>query len=107
MQIAIRTVLFIVVFAAGFAAGFPAGKSSGFSSGSEWALVQADLLASEAGLDMPVSLEDGQFRVVIRQPRHLYRSAWRRADRHEAKPAYLAMGAIEQNVRTEGTERVR
>ena len=83
MKILIRIVLAIALLIAGFAAGFPAGKSAGFTSGSEWALVQANIIAREAGMSMPVSLDEGQFRVVIRQPRHLSKQAWELADRDE------------------------
>lgn len=83
MKIIIRTLSALVLLAMGFAAGFPAGKSSGFETGSEWALKQADVLAREAGVFMPVYLSEGNFRVVIRQPRGLYKRAWQLADRHE------------------------
>ncbi len=83
MKIFIRILLAIALLIAGFAAGFPAGKSAGFASGSEWALVQANILARETGVFMPVSLNEGQFRVVIKQPRHLYKRAWEHADRNE------------------------
>ncbi len=72
----------IILLVVGFAAGFPVGKSIGFETGSEWALVQAKILAREADSFMPVYLADGEFRVVIKQPRHLYRNAWKLADRH-------------------------
>ncbi len=77
--IAIAAVLLLV----GFAAGFPVGKSIGFETGSEWALVQADILAREAGVFMPVSMNEGNFRVVIKQRRNLYKRAWRLAERHD------------------------
>jgi hypothetical protein len=76
-EITIAIVLLIV----GFAAGFPVGKSVGFNMGSEWALVQAKILAREVGAFMPVYLDDGAFRVVVKQPRHLYKTAWQLAER--------------------------
>ncbi len=72
----------LLMIVVGFAAGFPVGKSIGFQTGSEWALVQAKILAREADSFMPVYLADGEFRVVIKQPRNLYRNAWKLADRH-------------------------
>ena len=83
MNIIVQIVLAIVFLMAGFAAGFPIGKSLGFSTGGEWALMQANIIARESGLLMPVTLEDGQFRVIIKQPRNLYRKAWQLADRHD------------------------
>jgi len=83
MKTLIRIVLAITLLIVGFAAGFPVGKSAGFTSGSEWALVQANIIAREAGVFMPVSLNDGQFRVVLKQPRHLYKRAWELADKDE------------------------
>jgi hypothetical protein len=83
MKILIQIVLAITLLIAGFAAGFPAGKSAGFASGSEWAFVQANIIAREAGLFMPVSLNEGQFRVVIKQPRDLYKRAWELAESNE------------------------
>jgi len=68
---------------AGFAAGFPVGQHMGFSTGSEWAIVQADILAREAGLFMPVNYEEGTFRVVVRQSPDLSRQAWLLADRYD------------------------
>jgi hypothetical protein len=85
MKILIQIVFAIALLMAGFAAGFPAGKSAGFTSGSEWALMQATLLAREAGVFMPVSLNEGQFRVVIKQRRHIYKRAWELADRNDVE----------------------
>jgi hypothetical protein len=92
MKILIRIVLAIVLLIVGFAAGFPAGKSIGFTSGSEWALVQANIIAREAGVFMPVSLNDGQFRVVLKQPGHLYKRAWELADRNEDEMRWVNSG---------------
>ena len=89
MKIIIRLVLAIALLAAGFAAGFPIGKSSGFATGSEWALLQADIIARESGLFMPVSLEEGRFRIIIRQPRNLYKRAWQLADKREKETPNL------------------
>jgi hypothetical protein len=89
MNILIRIMLAIALLIVGFAAGFPAGKSAGFTSGSEWALVQANIIAREAGVFMPVSLNDGQFRVVLKQPRHLYKRAWELADRDEEEMRWV------------------
>jgi hypothetical protein len=83
MKILIQILIAILLLITGFAAGFPAGKSAGFTSGSEWALVQAKIVAREAGVFMPVSLYEGQIRVVIKQPRHIYKRAWELADRNE------------------------
>lgn len=82
MKIMVRIAVVILLLLAGFGAGFPIGQSIGFSTGSEWALVQADILAREAGVFMPVHIEKGMFRVALKQPRHLYREAWQLADRH-------------------------
>ncbi len=90
MKIIIRIALMIALLMTGFAAGFPIGQSKGFSTGSEWAFVQANILAREAGLFMPVNFEAGQFRIILKQPKHLYRSAWMIADRHEDEMAYLS-----------------
>ena len=89
MKILIRIMLAIALLIVGFAAGFPAGKSAGFTSGSEWALVQANIIAREAGVFMPVSLNDGQFRVVLKQPRQLYKRAWELADRDEEEMRWV------------------
>ena len=84
MRITIRIVIAFVLLAVGFAAGLPIGQRIGFSTGSEWAIVQADIVAREAGVIMPVSYESGNFRVILRQPPHLYTMAWKLAKRHEA-----------------------
>ena len=75
MKIVVRLVIAVVLLSAGFAAGLPVGQGMGFTSGSEWALVQANVLAREAGLFMPVYMEEGSFRVVMPQPRSLHRRA--------------------------------
>jgi uncharacterized membrane protein len=92
MKIITWTALSLALLAAGFAAGFPVGKDAGFTSGSEWALMQASLLAREAGVFMPVSLEQGQFRIVIKQPRNIYKRAWQLADKEEQKMLWLNSG---------------
>lgn len=83
MIITIRIVSAIALLLVGFAAGFPVGKSIGFTTGSEWAIVQADILAREAGAVMPVYFAEGHFRVIVKQPRHLYKQAWQLADRYD------------------------
>ncbi len=92
MKITIRIVSAIALLLVGFAAGFPVGKSIGFTTGSEWAIVQADILAREAGAIMPVYFEEGQFRVVVKQPRHLYKRAWQLADRYDNEMETLNQG---------------
>jgi hypothetical protein len=83
MKIILRICIFIVLLAVGFAIGYPLGQHEGFSIGSEWALMQADLMARESGLFMPILYDGEQFRVVMRQPPHLYRRAWKLADMHQ------------------------
>ncbi len=78
-----RILLIGAILVAGFAAGLPVGQSIGFSRGSEWALVQAELVAREAGLRMPVAYDGEQFTVVMKQPQHLYKRAWKLADMNE------------------------
>jgi hypothetical protein len=82
MKILLGIALIITSMAAGFAAGVPVGRSEGFSTGSEWAIVQAEILAREAGMFMPVHFEDGMFRITFKQPRGLHKRAWKLADRH-------------------------
>ncbi len=94
LKIVTQMALSLVLLGAGFAAGFPVGKDAGFNIGSEWALMQANLLAREAGVFMPVSLEQGQFRVVIKQPRGLYKRAWQLADAKEEKVPWLNSGEL-------------
>lgn len=76
---------------AGLAAGFAAGKITGFATGSEWALQQADILAREAGVFMPVSYDGRTFRVVIKQPRGIYRKAHWLANQREKEQQSLTM----------------
>jgi len=83
MKILMRIALTVMLLIVGFAAGFPIGQSKGFSTGSEWSFVQANILAREAGLFMPVNYEDGQFRLLLKQPKHLYRETWLLANRYE------------------------
>jgi hypothetical protein len=82
MKTLTRITCVVVLFAIGFAAGFPIGSTIGFTKGSEWALVQAAVLAKEAGLFMPVGFNGGMFRVILKQPRGVYRRAWQLADKN-------------------------
>ena len=36
---------------------------------------------------MPVNIEGGQFRIIMKQPKQLYRTAWMLADMHEDETA--------------------
>lgn len=65
------------LFVAGYAAGFATGRDAGFDVGSEWVMVQAGLLAREAGLHMPVSYDDEGLRVTIRQPQQPLKRSWK------------------------------
>lgn len=107
MKIIKKIVLMLAFLAAGFAAGFPAGKSAGFTAGSEWALVQADIIARESGLSMPVSFADGRFRVVIKQPRNIYKRAWQLADRHDDKTEAGNMSKISLNKTVQLAQNIR
>ena len=92
MKIIIRIAIVIVLLLAGFAAGFPIGQTIGFSTGTEWAIIQAELIAKEAGVSMPINYEAGKFRIVIKQPGHLYKRAWQLADRQEEAMEYVNKG---------------
>ena len=92
LKLILRAVFAFALLLVGFAAGFPIGQSIGFSTGSEWSFIQANLLAREAGVFMPVNYKDGKFRVVVKQPRRLYKKAWQLADRHEEEMAYVNTG---------------
>ena len=81
MKIVIRVLVAIVLISAGLAVGYPLGQYYGFSSGREWALVQADIVAREAGVFMPVSYRENRFHVVLRQPPGVYQQARSSADR--------------------------
>ena len=94
MKLTTGTALATVLLFAGFAAGFPLGKSDGFARGSEWALLQADIVARESGVFMPVYLDNGTFRVVIKQPRNIYKRAWQLADLHDEKQQRRTPNAV-------------
>ncbi len=78
-KVIVRIVVIMVLFAIGFAVGFPLGRQTGFLTGSEWAIVQAAIAAKEAGVTMPVTFEDGQMHVVVKQPEGIYQRARQRA----------------------------
>ena len=85
MKTATRIIYVVLLLAVGFAAGFPIGSMSGFSRGSEWAIVQADIIARESGLFMPVGFDGGMFRVIMKQPRGLYKKVWQQAEKQDRK----------------------
>jgi len=95
MKIIMQIMSVILLLSAGFAAGFPLGKSIGFTMGSEWAFVQAEILAREAGVFMPVHYEEGQFRIIIKQPRNIYKRAWRLADIYHQEVESVKRGGAE------------
>jgi len=84
MKIMIRISLVIMLLAIGFALGFPIGQSRGFATGSEWAFVQASLIARERGLFMPIHFVEGRFRIVRKQPRDLYQRSRQLAEKNDA-----------------------
>ena len=106
LQLTTRTVFAIFLLLVGFAAGFPVGRSIGFTTGSEWSFVQADLLAREAGVFMPVNYKEGTFRVVVKQPRHLYTNAQQNADRHEAEMARVNSGKSALSERVQLSQKI-
>ncbi len=85
----------IVLVAIGFAAGYPIGHSKGFTTGSEWAFVQASLISREFGLFMPVNYVEGNFRVVLKQPRGIYKRSRQLADKYESDFVYESYGEKE------------
>ena len=96
MKIAIRILLALVLLGAGVAVGYPIGQNRGFSRGSEWALVQADIIAREAGVFMPIRFEEDQFHVVFKQPKGIYTRTRRLADKQDgARPQRVSEGQSE------------
>jgi len=87
MKIIKRIVSVILLVSIGFAAGFPVGQSRGFTTGSEWAFLQASLIARELGLFMPVNFVEGHFRVVLKQP-HLHQRTRQLAEKYGADVVY-------------------
>jgi hypothetical protein len=88
MKVLVRTAVVLALLATGFALGFPVGQQLGFATGSEWAIVQADIMAREAGLSMPVSFEEGELHIVIKQPHDLPIRARRQAELYEARARF-------------------
>ena len=80
VKFAVRLAMILGLLATGFALGFPMGQQRGFNNGSEWAIVQADIAAREAGVALPFSLEEGQIHVIVRQPQDLHKRAQQQAD---------------------------
>jgi hypothetical protein len=78
--IILRIAVVLGLLAMGFGLGFPVGQQKGFDNGSEWAIVQADMAAREAGMILPFILEDGQIRVVVRQSPDLHKWARKQAE---------------------------
>lgn len=96
MKIMLRVVLAIMLLGAGAAVGFPIGQNSGFSQGSEWAMVQADIVAREAGVFMPVRFEEDKFHVVFKQPRGIYTRTRKLADQKDgAQVQRVSEGELE------------
>ena len=85
VRIYVLVICAIVGLAVGFASGLTVGQRNGFATGTEWAIVQADIIAREAGVFMPIRYESGNFRVVMQQPKHLYSIAWKRAEKYETQ----------------------
>jgi len=92
MKIIIRAVLVIIFMLIGFAAGFPIGQSRGFATGSEWAFVQASLIAREHGLFLPVHFTEGHFRIVLKEPHDLRQRTRQLAEKFDADSEYVSSG---------------
>jgi len=84
MKIIIRIMLVIILVSIGFAAGYSIGQSIGFTTGSEWAFVQASLIARERGLFMPVHFVEGHFRIVRKEPSDLHQRTRELAEKYDA-----------------------
>jgi len=100
-KIIVQLAVTLALLVTGFALGYPVGKHTGFESGSEWALIQADLAARDAGVTMPVYLEDGLFHVVIRQSPDLHRRARLNAVQHDnaqraSNLSYSLIGEVDE-----------
>jgi hypothetical protein len=78
-MIVVRIAVILGLLVAGFALGFPIGQQRGFDNGSEWAIVQVDIVAREAGVSLPFALEEGQIRVIVRQSPDLHKWARQQA----------------------------
>ncbi len=91
-RIIVRVAGILVLLAIGFAVGFPLGRQTGFMTGSEWAIVQAAIVAREAGKSMPVTFEDGQLHIVVKQPEDLYQRARQRAALGEPETRIAVVG---------------
>jgi thiosulfate reductase cytochrome b subunit len=85
MKIILRIISVIVLVSFGFAAGFPIGQKRGFTTGSEWAFVQASLIAREMGLFMPVNFVEGHFKIILKQPRGHFRRTRQLAEKYGAE----------------------
>ena len=97
----------VVLLLACIGISFQAGKNAGFKSGSEWALVQAEIVAGEAGVFMPVYMKDGKFRVVLRQPPGVYKKAWKMADEYEeAKEPVITAKAHDESEEHEAKDNI-
>jgi hypothetical protein len=91
-MIVVRTAVILGLLAAGFALGFPIGQSKGFNTGSEWGILQADIAAREAGSPLIVSMEEGQIRVIVTQPKGLYKRAQQQAAFHNDRITVAKIG---------------
>jgi hypothetical protein len=95
IMIVVRTAVILGLLAAGFALGFPIGQNKGFNTGSEWGIVQADIAAREAGSPLIVSMEEGQIRVIVTQPRGLYKRAQQQAALYSDRIAVAKAGTMD------------
>ncbi len=95
MKNIIRIVSVIVLLSLGFAAGFPIGQSRGFTTGSEWAFVQASLIAREMDLFMPINFVEGHFEIILKQPRGHFQRARQLAEKYGANVVYESKGEKE------------
>jgi hypothetical protein len=88
MKIVLRIIMGILLVSLGFAAGFPIGQSRGFSTGSEWAFMQASIIAREMGLFMPVNFVEGNFKITLKQPHGHFRRTRQLAEKYGEKIKY-------------------
>lgn len=102
--VVVRLAMILGLLAAGFALGFPMGQQRGFDNGSEWAIVQADIAAREAGVSLPFSLEEGEIHMIVRQPPDLYKRAQQQAALYSERVSLAKAGATDVPVGMEAQD---
>jgi hypothetical protein len=71
-----KIILLVIGVVIGMLIQHPISRRDGFELGAEWAIVQASIVAKESGVNMPVTYNGKEFKIILNRPKHYFRSVY-------------------------------